>query len=58
MTKELIQHMLTALETPNKELTKWEENFLGSLEEQFKAKGTLSDKQTEILDRIYTEKTA
>jgi len=58
VTKELIQHMLTALETPNKELTKWEENFLGSLEEQFKAKGTLSDKQTEILDRIYTEKTA
>lgn len=56
--KEIIQHMLTALETPSQELTKWEENFLGSIAEQFEKRGTLSDKQFEILDRIYAEKTA
>jgi len=58
MTKELIEHMLTSLETPHKELTKWEEDFLGSIGEQFKSRGTLSEKQTEILERIYSEKTA
>lgn len=53
----LIQHMLEALETPSKDLTKWEENFIGSIQEQFTARGTLSDRQVEILDRIYTEHT-
>jgi hypothetical protein len=50
--------MITCLETPSRELTKWEENFLGSCEEQFKARGTLSDRQYEILDRIYAAKTS
>lgn len=53
----LIQHMLTALETPSKSLTKWEENFVESLTEQFERKKSLSDRQLEILDRIYTENT-
>lgn len=55
--KKQIQEMLDALQTPSKELTKWEENFLESLAEQFETRGTLSDRQFEILDRIYTEKT-
>lgn len=55
--KKQIQEMLEALETPSKELTKWEENFLESLAEQFEKRGTLSDRQFEILDRIHTEKT-
>lgn len=55
--KQQITEMLEALETPSKELTKWEENFLESLAEQFEKRGTLSDRQFEILDRIHTEKT-
>lgn len=55
--KEQIKMMLDALETPSKELTKWEENFLESLADQFERKGTLSDKQFHTLDNIYTEKT-
>jgi len=49
--------MLQALESPHKDLTEWEENFLESISDQFDKRGTLSDKQFEILDRIYAEKT-
>ena len=54
--QQLITHMLTALETPKTPLTPWEENFLESISDQFTQRGTLSDKQFDILDRIYTEK--
>ena len=33
-------------------LTSWEENFLESISEQLTLKGTLSDKQMEVLNRI------
>lgn len=52
-----IQHMLQALETPSKDLTKWEEDFTQSVRQQFNVRGTLTDRQVEILDGIYTEKT-
>lgn len=53
-----IERMLNALESPSHSLTKWEEDFLASLSEQFHSRGTLSDRQFEILDNIYAEKTA
>ncbi len=37
-------------------LSKWEEDFLLSIEEQFAEKMWLSDKQLDILTRIYDEK--
>jgi len=55
--KEQIRMMLDALETPSKELTKWEQQFLESIADQFDRTQTLSDKQFDILDRIYAEKT-
>ncbi len=39
-----------------KALTNWEEDFLLSIEEQFSEKQWLSDKQLDILTRIYDEK--
>jgi hypothetical protein len=54
---DLIAHMLHALETPSKPLTKWEENFIGSLAEQFESRHPLSDRQFDILERLYVEKT-
>lgn len=39
-----------------KGLSKWEEDFVASLEEQFEKRKSLSDKQLEILERIYTDK--
>ena len=54
---DLIDSLLNALETPLKDLTKWEENFLESVSDQFQRTRDLSDRQLEVLDRIYTEKT-
>lgn len=39
-----------------KRLTKWEENFLESISDQLTRTGSLSDRQAEILERIYQEK--
>jgi hypothetical protein len=50
--------MLNELETPYKNLTKWEEDFVASINEQFTKWNKLSDRQFEILEKIYTEKTA
>ena len=38
-------------------LTEWEENFVESVKRALERYGSLSPKQTEILDRIYSEKT-
>lgn len=57
LTREAIRAMLEALENPSKELTKWEQQFLESIADQFESRGTLTERQQEILDRIYTEKT-
>jgi len=53
----LVSHMLTELETPYKTLTRWEERFVISVRDQFDRRGTLTDKQCEVLERIYMEKT-
>jgi hypothetical protein len=37
-------------------LTPWEEKFIEDVEAYFKRKGDLTDKQEEILERIYKEK--
>lgn len=38
-------------------LTPWEEEFMASITHKFDRDQTLSDKQEEILERIYAEKT-
>ncbi len=55
--KSVIEYWLDKVSTEGKELTKWEEDFIESITEQFAKRGSLSDKQEEILERIYTEKT-
>lgn len=56
-TTELIEHMFKMLERPSKELNTWELGFLASIKDQFDRTAFLSDKQFEILERIYAEKT-
>jgi len=57
-TNETHKHWLTVIlnESTNK-LTDWENNFIDSIHDRIIAGQTLSQKQEEILDRIYTEKT-
>lgn len=51
----IIEQMLNTLErVPH--LSKWEEDFLASLSDQFEQTRTLSDRQFETLEHIYTEK--
>ncbi len=57
-TREVIDHFFTSLEVPIKPLTLWEKNFLESIYNQYNEKGTLTDKQFDILEKIYAEKTA
>jgi hypothetical protein len=56
--KALVLHMLQDLETPSRELTKWEEDFIASVTEAFSIWHNLTERQFEILDRIYAEKTS
>lgn len=57
-TPAIIEHFLEALESPCRDLTKWEQDFIESVGNQFAERRTLSDRQFEILERIYAEKTA
>lgn len=57
-TTEMIEHMYKELERPARELNAFELDFLASTKDQFDRKAWLSDKQFEILERIYSEKTA
>lgn len=53
---EVIKYWIDSVNEDGWNLTKWEENFMDSISEQFELRGTLSDRQEEILERIYTEK--
>lgn len=48
---------LEAVETDGVNLTAWETDFIESLREQVDRGRTLSERQAEILERIYAEKT-
>lgn len=40
----------------SKPLSKWEQDFVQSISDDLTFKGALSEKQVEVLERIYTEK--
>jgi hypothetical protein len=48
--------MLDKLETPRLVLTKWEEEFIANVGEQLGEKRWISERQYEILEKIYVEK--
>ncbi len=51
------KRMLNELEAPSKPLTKWEESFLASVTDQYECSGSLSERQFEILEHLWVEKT-
>jgi len=56
LRKQTIQRMITKLIYDFKDdgyYTEWEMEFVDSIARQFEARGDLSQKQTEILERIY-----
>ena len=52
----IIQHYLNSLEMPAKALTDWELARLREITDIFVAQGYLSERQFEVLERIYTDK--
>lgn len=56
--RAFIGKMLNTCLDPNRTLTKWENIFLASVYTQWDRKGDLSDKQFDVLETIYSEKTA
>ena len=54
---EEIDKWLRAIEYEGKGLSVWEEDFVESIKKLWEKKRFLSDKQEEILERIYAEKT-
>jgi repressor of nif and glnA expression len=54
---EVIADWIERINTEGRKLTEWELEFMESIAEQFDRIGSLSDRQEEILERIYAEKT-
>lgn len=56
-TKEQLARFVSELKESDLELSKWEESFLDSVGGKLSKGWTLSDRQIEILERLYAEKT-
>lgn len=54
---ETVRKWIKTCQEDGKGITAWENEFLNSVSEQLERKGTLSDKQVAIVERIYAEKT-
>ena len=54
--RKVIQQWLDDIANEGWNLTKWEESFIESVTDQFNKTGTVSERQEEIIERIYTEK--
>ena len=59
MTKDpqVIIDWITEINDNGRDLTKWELDFMESITEQFEKRNWISDKQEEIVERIYVDKT-
>lgn len=55
--KEVIREWIELVNTEGRNLSKWEQDFMDSIIEQSEERGSISDRQEEILERIYSEKT-
>lgn len=55
--KKLIEEWFKEIDEKGVNLTKWEEDFMDSIKEQYKERKYLSMKQMEILERIYADRT-
>jgi len=56
-TTEILQHWVDTIQEEGLRLTPWEEEFVDSIAERLANRGSLSERQVEILERIYAEKT-
>ena len=55
--KEVIAQWIATINEEGRNLSKWETDFMESVTEQFEERGSVSEKQQELIERIYAEKT-
>ncbi len=55
---EVIGSWIDRILTEGRNLSKWELDFTESVDDQFRRRGSISERQEEILERIYAEKTS
>ena len=53
---EIIEDWIIRVIDEGLNLSQWEKDFVDSIQDQFDRSGHLSEKQIDILERIYTEK--
>ena len=53
---EIIEDWIIRVIGEGLNLSQWEKDFVDSIQDQFDRSGHLSEKQIDILERIYTEK--
>lgn len=53
LRSQMIKRMIETIKKSPDVFTDWEVNFIESISNQFETKGDLSNKQCEILERIY-----
>lgn len=58
MTKDskVIEEWIRTINEKGENLNKWEQDFVESITEQFEQKKWISDKQEDILERIYSDR--
>lgn len=54
---ETIEYWINKVQNEGRDLTPWEQEFMESIHDRFERTHTLTDRQEEILERIYSEKT-
>lgn len=57
-SKEVIREWIKLVNDEGHDLTKWEEDFMESITQQFYETASISDRQEEILETIYANKTS
>ncbi len=55
--KAVIEDWIRQIQENGRGVTKWEQDFVDSVEEQFAERQSLSEKQLDILERIYADRT-
>lgn len=55
---EVIRHWIETVNDEGRGLTAWEKQFMESITDQAGVTGSVSEKQQEILERIYAERTS
>ena len=55
MIKRMLDNLTDKIDVGINNLTKWESDFIISINSQFYDRGNLSDKQCKVLERIYDQ---